>query len=222
MTFPFFRSQWKILSEDSRHLEAYITPVEKNFSLSFANLLRKTLFLSTLGYGITAVRIRGISSEFENIPGLMEDAFQIFTRFKDLSFLVKSNQSSYLLSLSIKGAKKVYAEDIFCPSEIQIVQKDHYLFTTNEHADLFLEFRLECGTGYVHRTDLGKHWIPIETNLNPIEHVSYKIHPYSHYEEVFFHIRTNGSIPARKALCDALKMFFEKSESMLISLNKSD
>lgn len=218
MNFPFLRSQWKILSEDARHLEALCTPVEKQFSLAWVHFLRKTLLTSTVGYGITALRIRGISSEFEHVPGLSEDLVSLFPRLRNLSFSVQSSELTHLLRLHVKGSQQVLAGHLICPEGVRVLQPQQVLWTTQPYADLEMEFRLEGGTGYVHLNTLGKHWIPLETNLNPIEHVSYQIHPYAHYEEIVFHLRTNGSLPPRQALRSALEMWKGKSESLLDSL----
>lgn len=217
LKYPQFESKVSILHQDQSSLECLMSPMEKNFSLAYANLLRRILLGHTVGHAVTAIQVKGISSEFESIPGVLEDTFEILMRIKNLVFHVEKPLHQCVLTLDLKGAHHVCAEHIQCPPHVSILNKDLHLFTMNDSALVQMSLLLQSGTGYylAHGKNLPKGYIPFDCSFSPVVHVSYRIHSYSHYEEVLFHVRTNGSIKPLDAFSQALHMLASKSKSLL-------
>src|SRR5579859_5090670 len=59
-----------------------IAPVERGFSISLANGLRRVLLSSLSGAAITSVRIEGVEHEFQAIPEVKEDVTDIVQNLK--------------------------------------------------------------------------------------------------------------------------------------------
>ncbi|MER3426467.1 MAG: hypothetical protein C4299_04875, partial [Thermoleophilia bacterium] len=75
------------------------------------NALRRVLLSSIPGAAVTSVRIEGVLSEFEPIPGVKEDTIHFLLNLKNLAIRINSAQprDQYLLRLNRQGPGVVYA-----------------------------------------------------------------------------------------------------------------
>lgn len=216
LTYPTLPTKLKILQENHSSIECIFGPLEKHFSLPFANLLRRTLLSYTVGHSITAVKIEGISSEFESIPGVLEDTVDILAHLKNLTFQIQKPIQETILHIDLQGAHLVRGEHILPSPEVSVLNKDTFLCTMNDTASLKASLLLQSGTGYYFTPTqpLPKGYLPLDVSFSPIEHVSYRIQTYSHDEEILFHLRTNGSLRARDALSQAFQFLMTRSSSL--------
>ncbi|TKV30496.1 DNA-directed RNA polymerase subunit alpha, partial [Citrobacter sp. TBCS-11] len=68
-----------------------------------------------------------VQHEFATIPGVREDVIQIVLAVKGIA--IKSYvESEKQIELDVTGPMDVTAGDILTDSDIEIVNKDHYLF----------------------------------------------------------------------------------------------
>lgn len=217
--YPMFDSKVIPIYEDNQHFECIITPLEKNFSVSFANLLRKLMMQYTVGTSITAVQIKGISSEFENLPGVKEDTLQILYNIKNLIFTINPNKigTEQKVFLEAAGPKGVYAKDLKLPPELDLLNPNVLICTLVEAVNVLFTFSVNSGTGYYSPSNLERGSIPLTGSFSPIEHISYSVNTYSHYEEVVFHVRTNGSVFAKQVFMHALELLRDRAVQMLQS-----
>ena len=54
-----------------------IEPLEKGYGVTLGNSLRRALLSSMWGAAATAIRIEGITHEFDTIPGVKEDVIAV-------------------------------------------------------------------------------------------------------------------------------------------------
>lgn len=216
LKYPFLDTKIKILHEENHFIECLFTPLEKNFSLVFANLLRRVLYSYTIGHSITAIKIQGIHSEFESIPGVVEDTVDILSNLKNLTFKIEKPIQECILRIQQKGAKKVRGENIICPEGVSVLSKEVDICTMNDSANVEASLLLQSGTGYYFNNiqNLEKGYMPLDTSFSPIEHVSYRVQTYSHYEELAFYLKTNGSIRAKEALSHAFEFLGARYTSL--------
>lgn len=195
---PSFRPTIQKLKHDSHSIQILIGPLEKNFSGSFANLLRKIILRFTPGIGIIGIKINGINSlhAYSSIPGLKEDIPNLFCNFKNL--LIKTDEFEYkpiLFNIRKKGPYIIKGKDIACPLNASILNEDLYLCTLESDCQIDLTIIGDVGCGYVSSTYFGnkKDVIYSDTVFCPVTHVSYYVRSYTTYEELIFYVKTNGT-----------------------------
>ena len=91
------------------------------------NALRRVLYTSIPGAAVTSVRISGVKHKFSTLPGLKENIIDLLLNIKELNFRITGSKTSETIKLSVKGAKKITAEDLESTEGIEIVNKDQYI-----------------------------------------------------------------------------------------------
>jgi DNA-directed RNA polymerase subunit alpha len=98
------------------------------------------------GIAISAVRIAGVTHEFSTIPGVREDILEILLNLKEL--LKNKTQDIEFGRLKVQGPSVITADLIQLPSNLEIVNPNHYIATISTSNILEIEFKFEYGTGY--------------------------------------------------------------------------
>src|SRR5210317_986517 len=96
--------------------------------ITIGNLLRRVLLGDLGGTAITAVRIAGIRDEFSIIPGVREDILEILLNLKGIVLNAKTRDQQFG-RLKIQGPAVITASSIELPSDIEIVNPNHYIAT---------------------------------------------------------------------------------------------
>merc|ERR1712194_507018 len=115
--------------------------------ITVGNLLRRVLLNDLGGTAITGIRIAGVRDEFSLIVGVREDILEILLNLKGIIFTNATNNISFG-HLKIKGPAVVTANSIQLPSNIDIVNPNHYIATISSSSFLEIEFKFEHGVGY--------------------------------------------------------------------------
>ena len=115
--------------------------------ITIGNQLRRVLLNDLGGTAISAVRIAGVSHEFSILPGVREDILEILLNFKGIVLKGKSPISEFG-RLKIQGPAVVTADLIQLPSNLEIVNPNHYIMTISTSNILEIEFKFDYGTGY--------------------------------------------------------------------------
>ena len=124
-----------------------ISPLERGYGNTLGNALRRVLLSSLEGAAITAMRVTDIQHEYSQIPGIREDVIQIMLQLKQLRMKLHEGDNSRM-HLEVRGEGVVTAADIIAPAEIEIVNPDLYLFTSDSSkTKLEMEFTVERGRG---------------------------------------------------------------------------
>lgn len=205
----------KITGQDQEEHEATIK-IEgcyPGYGITLANSLRRVLLSSLRGAAAINYSIEGIDHEFSTIPNVLEDTIQIGLNLKQLRFKTfeeKGEQEEYQLSLKAEGEKKIKAEEIQLPADIEIVNEDSHILTlTDDDASLEMEINVATGLGLEMAEDRKEEKLPIGTIsvdsfYSPVRKVSYDIEEMrigekTDYNRILMEIETDGSIDPSEA-----------------------
>ncbi len=195
-----------------------IEPVEKGFSITIGNTIRRVLLGYLPGAAVTHVKIDGIYHEFSTIPHVKEDTTEFLLNVKALRLKPVSGQSGKLV-LDIEGEQKVTARDIRPSADFQIANPDLYLASLDsEEARLSVEFDVEIGRGYREAESSGNlpvGVIPVDAVFTPIRKVNYTIEPIhagqeTSHERLSLEVWTDGTISPTDAVARAADILIEQ------------
>lgn len=177
---------------------------------TLGNSLRRIIHSSIPGVSITSLKIDGVQHEFTTIPGLLEDCITLILHLKRINFKMTGDDAQ-VLNLSVKGEKKVYAKDITCPSQVEIINGDEYVCElTTKTAKLDMEITIEKGIGYMakaarmvrEKTPVGT--IALDADFTPIRRVKYEVEDMrvgdrTDYNKLVLFVETDGTVSPREA-----------------------
>ena len=186
-----------------------IEPLEKGYGVTLGNSLRRTLLSSMWGAAASAIRIEGITHEFDTIPGVKEDVIEIILNIKELVVKTFADEPQ-ILKLKVKGKKTVTAADITPNINVEILNPDLKIATLNSNAKLDMEIVVEKGMGYLlaeknKKSDQSVDTIFIDSFFSPITKVRYDVETaslsqFSNYDKLTLEIFTDKSILPDEAL----------------------
>ena len=184
-------------------------PLERGYGVTLGNALRRVLLSSLQGSAITSMYVQGVLHEFSSIPGVREDLTDIILNVKGIKVKMDYNGEKKI-NLTVDGPSTVTAGMIECPSEVEIMNKDHVICTLDQGAKLSIEFTVENGKGYVpsatNRKDespIGV--IPIDSIYSPVVQVSYnvdnaRVGQQTDFDKLSLTVTTDGSITPEDAV----------------------
>jgi len=186
-----------------------IEPLEKGYGVTLGNSLRRTLLSSMWGAAATAIRIEGITHEFDTIPGVKEDVIEIILNIKELVVKMFAEEPQ-ILKLKAKGKKTLTAADITPNINVEILNPDLKIATLNSDTKLDMEIVIEKGMGYLlaeknKKSDQSVDTIFVDSFFSPITKVRYDVETaslsqFSNYDKLTLEIFTNKSILPDEAL----------------------
>ena len=158
--FEFIKPQIKIEQESSNYGKYVVTPLERGYGMTLGNALRRVLLSSMPGVAIVAMEVEGVPHEFMAMPGVVEDVTEIILNLKNVILKVdesvlfadkKDDEEDvmYTLSIDAEGPKVVTAGDLFCGTEVEVVNKDAVICTVSEGGKFKGKFYARRGIGYV-------------------------------------------------------------------------
>jgi len=196
------------------HGQFLINSLRSGQGITIGNQLRRVLLNDLGGVAITAIRIAGVSHEFSTIPGVREDILEILLNLKGV--VLSSNiESPQFGRLKIQGPIVVTADLIQLPSNLELVNPNHYLMTISTANVIEIEFKFEYGVGYklTSQTFLeeDENYLQLDSVFMPVQKVDFKIeNVYDNEnnitERLFLDIWTNGSISPNEALKSAAQV----------------
>lgn len=196
-----------------------VEPCFHGYGTTLGNALRRVLLSSLSGAAVTAVKIKGVSHEFQAIDNIKEDALQIILNLKGLRLKVHSEEP-VVLTLSAKGVKTVTAGDIDANADVEIINGDLTIATlTSDDATLDMEITVERGRGYSptearqeQANELGV--ISIDSLFSPVRNVGYKVEntrvgEITNYDRLIMNIETDGTITPEEAVKESSKIIID-------------
>jgi len=212
------------------HGQFLINSLKPGQGITIGNQLRRVLLNDLGGIAISAVRIAGVSHEFSTIPGVREDILEILLNLKGI-VLKSKTQTSQFGRLKVQGPSVVTADLIQLPSNLEIVNSNHYIMTISTPNILEIEFKFEYGTGYklASQTFLeeNENYLQLDAIFMPVQKVDFKIeNVYDNVnnitERVFLDIWTNGSISPNEALTSAAQITIDLFTFLLENKNANE
>src|SRR5687768_10755465 len=109
---PFQRPrkvEWEIRTERYGRLVA--EPFEKGYALTVGNSVRRTLLAIVPGAAVAWVRIDGVRSVDQKIPGVVEGTADVLLNFKKLVIQVPAGEPR-VIRLDVTGPRTVTGADV--------------------------------------------------------------------------------------------------------------
>jgi DNA-directed RNA polymerase subunit alpha len=168
------------------------------------------------GVAITSIRVSDVYHEFSTIPHVKEDMTQLILNLKQVRLNMHSEDSDPAhLRLEVQGEGVVTAGDLECPSDVEIINPDLYLFTVDsDEAELALEVTVQKGKGYSpaeERSKLPIGEIPVDAIFSPIRKVGYEVErarvgQTTDFDRLIMEIWTDSTIQPLDALKEAAQI----------------
>jgi DNA-directed RNA polymerase subunit alpha len=210
--------------------EVEVGPLETGFGATFANSLRRILLGGVEGAAITSIVIDGVNNECSVVKGVSEDVMEMILNCKQVVISSLNGEPGELsINRSVPG--DIYAGDLVCSSNLEVINKDLKIATVSEDGNFSAKFFVTCGRGYVPaqwtsggglQAD-GK--IYIDSMFTPVTNVTFDVHKTRvggniDYDKFLMKIDTNGTITPIDAFNYAVSIAMNQFECFLKS--KSD
>jgi DNA-directed RNA polymerase subunit alpha len=199
-----------------------IEPLDPGYGHTLGNALRRVLLSSIPGSAITKIKIDGVYHEFSTISGVKEDVTEIVLNIKGIRLRSYAERPVKVL-LTKQGAGVVRASDIDTPSNVELVNPNHYICTLDsDEAHLEIEMTVERGRGYLpadQRDALPIGEIPVDAIFTPVPKVNYvventRVQQATDFDRLLIEIWTDGTIKAGDALSHAAQVLVQYAQTI--------
>ncbi|HCV45042.1 MAG TPA: DNA-directed RNA polymerase subunit alpha [Deltaproteobacteria bacterium] len=226
---PFFAKNWMSIAKPTKlqfepdSLKAdygkfTIDPLEPGFGMTIGHSLRRVLLSSIRGSAVFAVQIDGVTHEFSNIPGIVEDMVQVILNIKELQ-IEQFVDEVVELELIGEGPCVIKAGDISTFGKAEILNPDLILATLQKGATVSMTMYSRFNKGYVtseenQQEELSVGTIYLDSNHSPVTRINYEIEnsrvdKKTDYDRLNFELWTNGSVKPTDSLAYAAKIIKE-------------
>ena len=208
-------------TDNSSFAKFVVEPLERGYGITLGNVLRRTLLSSLPGAAPIAIKIAGVLHEFSTVKGVTEDVVDIVLNLKGLYVRSTSQDPDFTTTIKLhkKGAGNVTAADFESNDQIEILNKDMHICTTDEDADFDLQVLIGRGRGYV-SGNMNKErvdeidFIAIDSLYSPVKKVNYSVENTRvgqsiDYDKLTLEVETNGTTSARDIVSLAGKIVME-------------
>lgn len=206
-------------SEDGSYGKFTVEPLERGLGTTLGNALRRILLSALPGAACVGIKIAGVQHEFSTIPNVVEDVVEIILNIKGIAFKAignLDNENKPIVHLRKNVPGPVYAGDIDCGLDVEILNPTQYLCTLDEGADLDMELTIGTGRGFV-TADKNKDphqpigYIPVDSIYTPVVATNYTVEDTRvgqslDYDRLVVELKTNGTISAREIISLAAKI----------------
>lgn len=215
---PFLPTEVEIEAINDNEAKISVYPFEDGFAITLAHPLRRLLLSSSVGCTPIAVKIEGISHEFDSLRGMLEDISIFVVNLKNIKFKINGDEEQVVVEYSFSGPRDIKGEDLI-NSEVSVVSKDAHLATINSDCDLTFSVIIQKGMGYMPSEDIRDmveaDYIPIDAFFTPVKKVVYDIEKMlvednPNYEKIVFGIQTNGQISPITAFKEAVSVMYSQ------------
>jgi len=222
------------LGADESGASFVVEPLERGYGVTIGNCLRRILCTALPGAAIIGVQIAGVRHEFSTVPGVKEDIAEIILNLKGIAIKVYSEDlfTTAKVKLTKTTGGVITAGDIELPSDVEVMNKGHYICTIEDGHTLDMTLTIGTGRGYVSATankpkaqqPIG--YIPIDSIFSPVVSANYtveatRVEQSIDYDKLTIHVKTNAASTPRKVISlaakimsDHLKLFIDLVEEI--------
>lgn len=216
----YMKPNIQVIYTNSQETQFILSPIEKGFGISFANILRRIILRYTPGVSVIGLKVRGIEylHPYTKITGVKEDVTEILSNLRNL--LIKTSKiDSLTMSIQKKGPCVVQAGHILHDEDTSILNHDLHICTLDVGSQLSMVIYGSVGYGFVPSTYYGakKDVVYCDTVYSPIKHVSYHLRTYATYDEIIFNVQTNGTCNSFDAINNAFSFLNAKTNISIIA-----
>lgn len=195
-----------------------VSPLERGYGDTIGNALRRVMLSSLEGAAVTAMRVTDIQHEYTQIDGIREDVIQIMLQLKQLRMKLHEGESARM-HLEIRGEGVITGADVIAPAEVEIVNPDLYLFTSDSSkTKLEIELTVERGRGYSPANDrsgklpIGE--LPVDAIFTPVRRVNWEVDyarvgQSTNYDKLLMEIWTDGTVAPEEAMSTGAGILIE-------------
>ena len=188
----------------------FVEPLDRGYSITLGNAMRRVLLSSLPGAAVTSVKIEGVDYEFTTISGVKEDITQIVLNVKEL--LLKSyTDEDRTLVIDKQGPGEVKAGDIETTNDIKVLNPDLLIATLdNEDVTFRMEMKVSRGKGYLPVEKMDHRSLPVGTILvdaafSPVRKVNFRVENArvgreTDYDRLILDIWTTGAVHPKDAV----------------------
>ena len=212
-------------SESTPNYGTFIAyPFERGYGTTIGNSLRRVLLSSIPGCAVTALRVtiydeegnpRALSSEFESIPGVVEDTPDVVNKLKRLQVALPENVDQKVVFIEFKGAQSVSGE-AFALDGITVTNPEIQVMTLMEDARFDMELQVDLGRAYV-PAEVNEEYIDevgtiaLDAIFSPVRRVKFaientRIGQRNDYDKLILEVWTDGTISPVDAVGEAAKI----------------
>ena len=191
--------------------------------ITIGNMLRRVLLGDLGGISITAIRIAGVRDEFSILVGVREDILEILLNLKGIVLQGNIDEPQFG-RLKMQGPSIITAKAIQLPSNLKIINPNHYIATISTTNTVEIEFKIEYGKGYQLAdqtfSDNLDEFFQTDAIFMPIQKVNFKVDQvYENSKKVseclILDIWTNGSLLPEEAISQASKIIINLFNSII-------
>lgn len=206
-----------------------IAPLPRGYGHTLGNALRRILYSSIKGSGITSVKVKGAKHEYSTIEGVREDVLSIILNLKQVKFRVDSDEVKKC-KLVVKGKGVVKASDIQVDAGVTVTTPEVVIANiTDDSGSLEIEMIVESGIGYKDATMLDRDSegsIPLDCDFTPIEKISMSVEQARKGQEtdldsVVIGVETDGSISPKDALLESSLILQDFAGKVMVAMGIS-
>ena len=193
-------------------------PLEHGIGTTIGHALRMVLLSSVRGSAIFAVQIEGVTHEFSNISGVVEDVLQIILNIKELQ-LEQYFDGVIELELIGEGPCILTGKDIATFEKAKVLNPNKVIATLQEGATISMTLYAQFNKGYVtsevnQENELPVGTIYLDSNHSPIKKIHYEVEnsrvdQRTDYDRLNFELWTNASVKPADSLAYAAKILKE-------------
>jgi DNA-directed RNA polymerase subunit alpha len=217
-------SKPRIVSEEDNRGTFEIDGLYPGYGHTLGNSIRRIILSSLPGASITSIKIEGVSHEFQTLDGIKESVIIMILNLKKINFKLNSDESQ-IVTLSVKGPKKVTAADIKTSGQVEVLNPDLYITEITDKINLNIEMKVERGLGFIPKEVLQKEkveigMISVDAIFTPIRRVSYEVENMrvgdkTNYNRLRIFIETNGTLTAREALNQSIVIMINQLKNIV-------
>lgn len=226
--------KYKIDIDTEKSTDTYtkmtIKPLERGFGNTIGNALRRVCLSSIPGAAMFAIKIPGVTHEYQTIKGVLEDVTQIILNLKKVIIKIDEEiipsveldntpiEKWPVLKIEKNKKGEITAADIETPAGFKIINKDAYIATLTDDVDFKLNIYARIGRGFKtfkeNKEGLSLSIIPTDSDFCPVTKFAYYVEEVKNSklgvnDELTIELSTNGSITSAYAVALASKILME-------------
>src|SRR3989338_1408190 len=217
-------SKPRVVLEEANKGVFEIDGLYPGYGHTLGNSLRRIILSSLPGASITAIKIDGVSHEFQTLEGIKEDVIVMILNLKKARFKMLSDEPQ-TVTLSIKGPKEVTAGDIKTGGQVEILNPELHIAEVTGKVNLNIEMKIEKGLGFIskeifqkEKVDVGT--IAVDAIFTPIRRVSYEVENMrvgdkTNHNRLRISIETDGTLSAREALSQSIAIMIHQLKALI-------
>jgi len=214
--------------EDNRDVMT-ITPLPTGYGMTMGNALRRILLSSLPGAAITAIKVEGVSHEFETIPGIKESVIDIILNLKNVRIRKYTPDPVYI---TLKATKEglVTAGNFDTTSDVEVINTDQPIATLAKKMKFEMKAKVESGTGYLptmarEKKEQEAEMINIDALFSPIKKVRYEVSntrvgKMTNLDKLDLEIETDGTVSPQDVLSYSARLLSDYALLMDFSAPK--